>query len=206
MIKNILKSIKAAIISLIVAFLFVLLISCIVIKVGKEKFEMATNLLQIITISENDVQTITPVLEGDVLVNYPTYGSKYANIKIESINVDLQVYYGATYNILKSGVAHDDISYFPGEGGSVVMAGHNFKSFLANLPKAEIGDEILLDTTYGIFKYEIYETKIIDETATEEVPIQKEKEILMLYTCWPINNIGHATQRYVVYANLVEVE
>ena len=82
MIKNILKSIKAAIISLIVAFLFVLLISCIVIKVSKEKFEMATNLLQIITISENNVQTITPVLEGDVLVNYPTYGSKYANIKI----------------------------------------------------------------------------------------------------------------------------
>ena len=53
--KNFLKVIKAAIISLIVAFLFVLLISCIVIKVGKEKFEMATNLLQIITISENDM-------------------------------------------------------------------------------------------------------------------------------------------------------
>lgn len=206
MIKNILKIIKAAIISLIVAFLFVLLISCIVIKVGKEKFEMATNLLQIITINENDVQTITPVLEGDVLLNYPTYGSKYANLKISSIDLELPVYYGATYNILKSGIAHDDISYFPGEGGSVVMAGHNFKSFLANLPKAKIGDKIILDTTYGIFEYEIYDTKIVEETATDEVPIQKEKEILMLYTCWPINNIGHASQRYVVYANLVKAE
>lgn len=204
MIKKLLKIIKAAIISLIVAFLFVLLISVITIKFGKEKFQMATNLLDIITVTENDVQTITPVLEGNVLLNYPVFGTKYATIEIPKIDVSLPVYYGATYNILKSGIAHDSSSYFPGEGGSVIMAGHNFKTFLANLPKAEIGDEIVVDTTYGTFKYQIYDTKIVKETETSEVPVQKEKEILMLYTCWPINNIGHASQRYVVYANLVE--
>lgn len=206
MIKNILKIIKAAIMSLIVAFLFVILITSIVVKVGKEKFEMATNLLQIITVDENNIQTIAPVLEGDVLLNYPTYGTKYATIKIPTINVDLPVYYGSTYSILKSGIAHDESSYFPGEGGSVVMAGHNFKTFLASLPKAEIGDQIIVETTYGKFTYEISDTKIVKETATNEVPVQKEKEILMLYTCWPINNIGHASQRYVVYANLVNEE
>lgn len=206
MIKKILKITKAAIISLIVAFLFVLLISITIIKVGKEKFEMATNLLSIITSNENHVQTITPVLEGDVLLNYPVYGSKYAVIKIPSINVDLPVYYGSSYNILKSGIAHDDSSYFPGEGGSVIMAGHNFRTFLADLPKAEIGDEIVVETTYGTFKYKISNTKIVQETATEEVPVQEEKEILMLYTCWPIHNIGHASQRYVVYADLVEAQ
>lgn len=206
MIKNVLKIIKAAIISLIVAFLFVLLISGLCIKIGKEKFKMATDLLQIITINENNVQTITPVLEGDVLLNYPVYGSKYATIKIPSINVELPVYYGSSYNILKSGIAHDDSSYFPGEGGSVIMAGHNFRTFLADLPKAEIGDEIVLETTYGTFKYKISNTKIVQETATEEVPVQEEKEILMLYTCWPIHNIGHASQRYVVYADLVEAQ
>ena len=41
-------------------------------------------------------------------------------------------------------------------------------------------------------------------TDVEEVPIQSEKELLMIYTCWPINNLGHATERYVVYANLVK--
>lgn len=93
---------------------------------------------------------------------------------------------------------------FHGEGASIVLAGHNFSSFLANLPKANIGDKIEYETNYGTFNYEIYDTKIINEEDVEEVPIQKEKEILMIYTCYPINNIGHASQRYVVYASLIK--
>jgi sortase A len=204
LIKNILKIIKAAILSIIVAFLFVVIISYAVVVFGKEKFEMATYLLNIITVNDENVKKIEPVLEGNVLINYPTYGSKYATLKIDSINVELPVYYGASYTILKSGIAHDETSYFPGEGGSIILAGHNFKTFLANLPNAKTGDKIVLDTTYGTFNYEIYDTKIVQETETSEVPIQKEEEILMIYTCWPINNIGHASQRYVVYAKLVE--
>lgn len=202
--KIIFRIIKATIISLIVAFLFVIAISYCAVSLGKEKFKMATDLLQVITVVPEKVEAIEPVLEGDVLVNYPTIGSKYADIKIESIDLNLPVYYGASYTILKSGIAHDDTSYFPGEGGSIIMAGHNFKSFLANLPKAKKGDIIELDTIYGTFKYKITNTKIVNENNVDEVPIQKEKEILMLYTCWPINNIGHASDRYVVYADLVK--
>ena len=86
----------------------------------------------------------------------------------------------------------------------MILAGHNFKTFLANLPKAQIGDEIVIETTYGNFTYKIYDTKIIQESEVSEVPIQKDKEILMIYTCYPIHNIGYASQRYVVYANLIE--
>lgn len=201
---KILKTMKAAIISLIVAFLFVLIICFVFNMVAKEKFDMAMNLIKIITVNESTVQAAEPVLENNILINYPTYGSKYATIKIDSIGIDLPVYYGANYTILKSGIAHDEKSYFPGEGGSVILAGHNFKTFLADLPDAKVGDKINLETSYGKFSYEIYDTKIVKETAVNEVPVQKEKEILMLYTCWPINNIGHASERYVVYANLVK--
>ena len=44
--------------------------------------------------------------------------------------------------------------------------------------------------------------QLIKETETDKLPIQKEKEILMVYTCYPCNNIGYATQRYVIYAEL----
>lgn len=202
--KSIVKIIKATIISCIVAFLFIFVICFTFQKVGKEKIDMAIYLLNIITVNENEVQEVSPVLQGNTLANYPTYGSKYATLKIDSIGVELPVYYGANYTILKSGIAHDDTSFFPGEGGSIILAGHNFKTFLADLPKAEIGDKIVLDTNYGTFDYEIYGTKIVKETEIDEVPIQNEKEILMIYTCWPINNIGHASERYVVYANKIE--
>lgn len=202
--KKMCKIIRAAIYSIIVAFLFVLIISFITVKVGKEKFEMATYLLEIVTVDETEVQTIKPVLDGNILINYPTYGSKYATLKIESAGIELPIYYGANYTVLKSGIAHDEESYFPGEGGSVILAGHNFRTFLADLPKAEIGDRIQYETVYGNFDYEIYDIKIINEEDVEQVPIQKEKEILMIYTCYPINNIGHASQRYVVYANLIK--
>lgn len=46
--------------------------------------------------------------------------------------------------------------------------------------------------------------KIVNETDLELLPIQKEKEILMLYTCYPFQNIGYTTQRYVVYAEKIE--
>ena len=200
--KKIFRILKATILSLIVAFLFVISISYCAVSLGKEKFTMATYLLQTITIKPEEMEEITPVLDGNVLENNPTIGSKYATMKIESIGVDLPVYYGANYTILKSGIAHDENSYFPGEGGSIIMAGHNFKSFLANLPKANKGDIIKLETTYGIFEYKISDTKIVDENNVDAVPIQKGKEVLMIYTCWPINNIGHASQRYVVYADL----
>ena len=48
----------------------------------------------------------------------------------------------------------------------------------------------------------MYDTKLIYETQLDMIPIQREKEILMLFTCYPFNNIGYATQRYVVYAEL----
>ena len=44
--------------------------------------------------------------------------------------------------------------------------------------------------------------KLIQETQTDMLPIQDEKEILMVYTCYPFKNIGYTTQRYVVYAEL----
>ena len=142
--------------------------------------------------------------ENNRLENYPEYGTQYATIEISKIDVDLPVYYGDTLEILKKGVGHSSGSYFPGEGGSIVYMGHNSRKVFRRFSELQIGDSIKVTTSYGEFNYKIYDMQLINETETDKLPIQKEKEILMVYTCYPFNNIGYATQRYVVYAELAE--
>ena len=74
------------------------------------------------------------------------------------------------------------------------------------LPKLKIGAKVILDTIYGKYTYEVYDTKIIKDTDEDSLPIQKQEEILMMYTCYPVATIGHKDKRYVVYARLVGEE
>lgn len=209
--KRIKNGLKATIFSLIVAFLIIIFICIVSIKLGKEKFLLATDLIDVITIDEvKDEEKIAPVLQqisqeeqennSAILTNCPSYGENYASLKIESIGVELPIYYGKTLDLLKRGIGHDNDSYFPGEGGSVILMGHNFGRFLANLPKVKVGDQIEVTTNYGEFHYTVYDAQVVNENDVSKVPIQEEEERLMIYTCWPINNIGYATERYVVYA------
>lgn len=205
--KKIKQGIKATIFWIIVAFLIVIILGLIAIKFGKEKFLMATNFIDVITVNNNsDMQKMDPVLQNfeeeeiTILRNCPDYGENYATLKIPSIEVELPVYYGKTMDLLKNGVGHDNSSYFPGEGGSIIMMGHNYSRLLGKLPNVKVGDSIQVTTNYGEFNYTVYNTQVVEETQTDKVPIQLDEEILMIYTCWPINNIGYATQRYVVYA------
>lgn len=196
---NLLKLLKATISKIIVAFLFVAIISSIYKICFKEKVETVTNLVSMFA-ANKEFKTLDPVLEGNILLHRPLYGTEYARIKIPSIDVDLPLYYGEALNLLKLGIGQDSNSYFPGEGGTILLMGHNFKSFLARLPETRNGDKIQIETSYGTFEYTIYDSKIVHETDLGAAPIQQKEEMLIIYTCYPINNVGHAYQRYLVYA------
>ena len=139
------------------------------------------------------------------LIAYPKFGSKYATLKINSINLELPVYYGDTKKILKLGVGHYNGSYFPGENGTIVYAAHNNSGYFNKLDQVKIDDEIIVETSYGTFKYMAYEMKIVKETDISAFNVSNENEILLLYTCWPINRnvFGRKTQRYIVYAKRI---
>lgn len=197
-------AIKATIIELIVAlFITVILLGAGYFLLGA-KLEDTMSLISKVSIGVSDGNEVvnTVIDENKKLKNYPEYGTKYATIKIPKIDVDLPVYYGDTLDILKKGVGHSSGSYFPGEGGSIIYMGHNSKKMFRRFSELQKGNEIEVSTTYGDFKYKIYDMQLIKETDVDKLPVQKEKEILMVYTCYPFNNIGYATQRYVVYAEL----
>ena len=203
------QSVKATISSIIVALLITgLLLLGIKLFLGRE-IEKVFTLVNKVSITTNakaepEQTTISTDEETEqtIIKNYPEYGTQYATIEIDKIDVNLPVYFGDTLEILKKGVGHSSGSYFPGEGGSIIYMGHNSKNMFRRFSELQIGNEIKVTTSYGEFTYKIYDMQLIKETEIDKLPIQRDKEILMIYTCYPFNNIGYATQRYVVYAEL----
>ena len=197
------KLIKATIIDVIVAlFITVIVIGGIYLFWGREIDENISIINKVSIDLDNKKEEVTTINTDNLIENYPEYGTQYATIEIPKIDVNLPVYFGDTLEILKKGVGHSSGSYFPGEGGSIVYMGHNSTKMFRRFSELQIGNEIKVTTSYGEYNYKIYDMQLIKETELDKLPIQKEKEILMVYTCYPFNNIGYATQRYVVYAEL----
>ena len=197
------KTIKATIKYLIVAlFIIIVIVSAIYLLFGQEVNETFSIVSKVAIDIENKKVEKTQMQENNTLQNYPEYGTQYATIEIPQINVNLPVYFGDTLEVLKKGVGHSSGSYFPGEGGSIIYMGHNSKNMFRRFSELQLGNEIKVTTSYGEYTYKIYDMQLINETEEDKLPIQREKEILMVYTCYPFNNIGYATQRYVVYAEL----
>ena len=192
------KLIKATIIHVIVALLVtVILLITLKIFFGQQ-IDFVFRIANTISIkADNKITTETNYdVNENKLLSYPEYGTQYATIEIPKIDIDLPVYFGDTMEVLKKGVGHSSGSYFPGEGGSIIYMGHNSKKVFRRFGELKIGDEITIKANY--------DTQIVEETETYKLPIQENEEKLMIYTCYPFNNIGYATHRYVVYANLVK--
>ena len=202
------KTCKATIIDLIVALLItVVIVGTIYLLFGQEVNETFSIVSKVSIDVENKKEAQpTTITDDNKLQNYPEYGTQYATLEIPRLNLNVPVYFGDTLEILKKGVGHSSGSYFPGEGGSIVYMGHNSKNMFRRFSELQVGDQMTVTTSYGKYIYEIYEMLLINETEVDKLPIQREKEILMVYTCYPFNNIGYATQRYVVYAELVSEE
>ena len=203
------QSVKATISSIIVALLIAgLLLFGIKLFLGRKIDEVFTLVNKVSVTTATNTEPAQTTIKKDIdtekntIKNYPTYGTQYATIQIDKIDVNLPVYFGDTLEILKKGVGHSSGSYFPGEGGSIIYMGHNSKKMFRRFSELQKGNEIKVTTSYGEYTYKIYDMKLIKETELDQLPIQRDKEILMVYTCYPFNNVGYATQRYVVYAEL----
>lgn len=196
---------KAIISDALIAFLFAIIIILVIKVTIYPKIKYYTNIINSMAIKTNIKTKENTYLDTTTkkLKNYPKYGEVFATINIDSINVSANVTEGDSLKILKNSVGHFEGSYFPGEGGSIIFAAHNAQEFFMYIPNLKIGDKIKVSTTYGDFNYVVYNYQIIKDNETDKMPINKDEEILMLYTCYPVNQIGFKDHRYVVYARLV---
>lgn len=197
------KFLRATTCDLVVALLIFIIISAsIYLFLGRQINEAISLVNRFAMKTENSSNDIILEIDGVTrkLVKHPKYGANYATLSIPSIDVNLPVFYGDSLEILKNGVGHSTGSYFPGENSSIIYMGHNYAGYFRRFSELQIGDKITVTTDYGTFNYIIYDMQIILETELNKLPIQKEEEILMIYTCYPFNNIGYTTKRYVVYS------
>lgn len=195
---------KAIIMHIIIAFIYSAVLVAIVAMVFGTKIKDAISIVNIITIQSEEVAVadVKMDLEHNKLEKKPRIGTKYGSVVIEDLDVNLPLYYGDSLSILRYGIGHTFGSYFPGEGGSIIMMGHNTSGYLKRLPEIQIGTKIKVNTVYGEYTYTVYETRIVDQSDVEACYVQGDKEILMLYTCYPVNSFGHARQRFITYSSL----
>lgn len=144
--------------------------------------------------------------EPDERLKVPFYyiGEQFATLKIPRVDIEVAVFQGDREREFKRGVGHYTGSFFPGQGGNILLSTHR-TTYFRNLEHLSEGDLIHMEASYGNFLYQVEEIFIIDGS-DQSIAAPSDEERLTLYTCYPFNYVGNALQRFVVYAGLVQSE
>ena len=161
-----------------------------------------------VPVKENEtVETVTnakgePEINSEA-VKYPEYGNCFGEIIIPACDIDCPLFMGDGEIALSNGAGVYYGSFIPGYGGTTLIAGHN-NTYFNGLKKAASGQEITIRTSYGNYKYKIRETAVKDALDTTAYDLSADYENLVLYTCYPFDEIGLTSKRLFVYADLIE--
>jgi len=128
-------------------------------------------------------------------------GQAIGRIKAPSMDgLDAVVVQGTDTASLQKGPGHYPETVFPGQMGTVGIAGHR-TTYLApfrHIDSVEAGDEITVEMPYATFTYEVQKTRIVDPSEVGVVH-KTGYQRLVLSACHPLYS---ASQRYIVFARL----
>jgi sortase A len=130
-----------------------------------------------------------------------TTGHAIGIIRIPKIGRHDAIVQGTDTDSLRKGPGHYPATNFPGQGGTVAIAGHRttYGAPFNAIDKLGPGDEIVLDMPYGKFTYAVKNTKIVDPSDLAVVDRVPGPEQLVLSACHPLYS---ASQRIIVFARL----
>ena len=137
--------------------------------------------------------------EGEVV--YPKFGEQYATLSCDTIKLYVPVYWGSDDKLLENGACQHSSSVVIGKTGNVVIDAH-VNTFFADLDKLKEGDLVVLNTSYGEFKYKV--TKQITFAKTDKTYVlPSDTDKLTLYTCVK-QVLGSSDQRIGVVCEPVD--
>lgn len=175
-----LKKDKILIASLILGLVSVVSLIMIFAPVLKKEIEYSTGLKKAAT-------DIRIVQKNSYILSIP----KIALEKEIIINVD-PLNYSEYTEKLKNGIAHAKGTDLPGGEKSSFLFSHSSVSIFDEydpdfylLDKLNKNDQIIVNTPDSVVTYEITDKKIINRTEIEYLT-SKEKDEILLMTCWPL--------------------
>lgn len=132
------------------------------------------------------------------LSDYGIWDEIYGYIGIPSIDLVLPIYLGSSDDNMASGITHLMNTSLPigGESTNAVLAGHTGyigRTFFDSLPYLNVGDKVYVSNFWSRMEYEVVSSKVIGATETNDLYLQKGKDLLTLLTC---SNAGR--ERYQV--------
>lgn len=170
------------------------------------KIESLIAMIDLVSFESSDEEIQVELNADKSIKKYPSYGSNYATLSIEKLNINNKVYFGDITSILSVGVGHSTWSDMPTEGGTIVYSGHNREDRLKNLKDVKSGDKIVVETSYAKCTYEVNKTEILKDNRTDKLTQIKDEETLILYTCYPFDTYVYTDDRFVVYSVLKEIK
>ncbi|MEE1219694.1 MAG: class D sortase [Ruminococcus sp.] len=135
-------------------------------------------------------------------VQYPKYGEQFGELIIEDCGVDTKLFFGDDNVPLRYGVGIYNGSFIPGYGKTILVAGHN-NTYFNGLKHAKAGQIVTIRTSYGNYKYEITKAEVKKSTDSSAYDLSADEENLIMYTCYPFDELGLTINRYFVYAKFV---
>ena len=126
-------------------------------------------------------------------------------VEIPTIGVKLPVYQGTSAGDLERGVGHLKGSSLPvgGKGTHAVLTGHTGLSqakLLSDLTEMKEGDVFYIYVLGRQLAYEVYATSVVLPEDTEQLRIEKDKDLVTIVTCTPY---GINTHRLFVHGKRI---
>ena len=128
-------------------------------------------------------------------------GEAIGRLRAPAMDLDVVFVQGTDTASLQKGPGHFPETPFPGQGGTVAIAGHRttYGAPFRHADSMQRGDRIVLEMPYGKIFYRVQKTAIVEPSEVGVIEYVGY-ERLVLTTCHPVYS---AAQRLIVFARAV---
>lgn len=135
---------------------------------------------------------------------WPKQHTVIGSLSIPDANISCDIIYGDNNNDLNRGACFyaDRKDRIPGGGLQMLMASHN-NTYFHTLGEVQPGSKIIMDLYYGQYEYEVVRTEVVKASDTTTYDLSSTQEELIVYTCYPFDQLTATPYRFFVYCKPV---